>query len=52
MLARPAQRALDLAVGRALGLSRGAVAAARDALLDRVMARAAHGAAVRTAIGR
>jgi SAM-dependent methyltransferase len=52
MLARPAQRALDLAVGRALGLSRGAVASARAALLDRVATRAAHGAAVRTAIGR
>lgn len=50
MLARPAQRALDLAVGRALGLSRGEVERARTALVDRVEARAAHGAAVRLAL--
>jgi SAM-dependent methyltransferase len=50
MLARPAQRELDLAVGRALGLSRTALARARAALLDRVAAREAHGAAVRAAI--
>jgi hypothetical protein len=50
MLARPAQRALDLAVGRALGLSRGEVERARAALLERVQARAAHGEAVRRAI--
>jgi hypothetical protein len=47
MIARPAQRALDLAVGRALGLSRGEVERARAALVDRVEARAAHGRAVR-----
>jgi hypothetical protein len=50
MLERPAQRELDLAVGRALGLSRGDVARARAALVDRVEARLAHGAAVRAAI--
>jgi hypothetical protein len=52
MLARPAQRALDAAVGRALGLSRREVDRARSALLDRVEARLTHGAAVRAAIGR
>jgi hypothetical protein len=51
MLARAAQKELDLAVGRALGLSRGEVARARSALVDRVEARLAHGAAVREAIG-
>jgi hypothetical protein len=50
MLDRPAQRELDLAVGRALRLSRGEVDRARAALLDRVEARLAHGAAVRAAI--
>lgn len=52
MLARPAQRELDLVVGHALGLSRGEVARTRSALLDRVAARSAHGAAVKQAIGR
>jgi hypothetical protein len=52
MVARPAQRALDAAVGRALGLSRGEIDRARTALLDRVEGRLAHGAAVRAAIGR
>jgi hypothetical protein len=52
MLARPAQRELDAVVGHALGLSRGEVARARAALLDRVEARSAHGAAVKRAIGR
>lgn len=47
MLARPAQRELDLLVGRALGLSPREVEAARAALLDRVAARLAHAAAVR-----
>jgi SAM-dependent methyltransferase len=52
MLARPAQRELDAVVGHALGLSRAEIAAARAALLDRVEARSAHGAAVKRAIGR
>jgi hypothetical protein len=52
MLGRPAQRALDAAVGRALGLSRGEISRARTALLERVAGRLAHGAAVRAAIGR
>jgi hypothetical protein len=47
MLARPAQRELDLVGGRALGLGAGAVARARRALLARVEARLAHGAATR-----
>jgi methyltransferase family protein len=47
MLARPAQRRLDLLVGRALGLSAREVEASRAALLDRVGARLAHAAAVR-----
>ncbi len=47
MLARPAQRALDLAVGRALGLSDAEVARSRAALLDRVEARLSHAAATR-----
>jgi hypothetical protein len=51
MLDRPAQRELDLVVGRALGLSPGEVARARAALVDRVEARLAHGAAVRAALG-
>ncbi|HET8541858.1 MAG TPA: N-6 DNA methylase [Anaeromyxobacter sp.] len=51
MLERGAQRELDLVVGRALGLSPGAVARSRRALADRVEARIAHGAAVRAAIG-
>jgi hypothetical protein len=51
MLDRAAQRELDLVVGSALGLSRGEVARARAALVDRVEARLAHGAAVRAAIG-
>jgi SAM-dependent methyltransferase len=51
MIARPAQRALDLAVGRALGLGRGEVERARAALVDRVEARAAHGRAVRELLG-
>jgi len=47
MLARPAQRALDLAVGEALGLSPGQVEAARGALVERVTERLAHAAATR-----
>lgn len=46
-LDRPAQRELDLLVGRALGLSAGEVEASRAALLDRVAARLGHAAAVR-----
>jgi hypothetical protein len=51
MLDRPAQRELDLVVGHALGLGHAEVDRARAALLDRVEARLAHGAAVRAAIG-
>jgi len=50
MLDRPAQRELDLAVGRALGLGARDVARGRAALLERVLSRTAHGAAVRAAI--
>jgi hypothetical protein len=50
VLARPAQRELDLLVGRLLGLGRGAVGRARGVLLARVEARLAHGAAVRAAL--
>ncbi len=50
MLDRAAQRELDAAVGRALGLSPREIARTRAALLDRVLARLAHGAAVRAAI--
>jgi hypothetical protein len=47
MLARPAQRELDLLVGRAIGLSPRAVARTRSELLARVRARLEHAAAVR-----
>jgi SAM-dependent methyltransferase len=47
MLDRPAQRELDLLVGRALGLGAGAVRCCRAALLARVRARLDHAAAVR-----
>ncbi len=50
MLARPAQRELDLLVGRLLGDPPRAIADARRALLARVEARLAHGAAVREAV--
>jgi SAM-dependent methyltransferase len=50
VLARPAQRELDLLVGGLLGLGRGAVERSRRALLARVEARLAHGAAVRAAL--
>jgi hypothetical protein len=50
MLARPAQRELDLLVGRLLGLGPRAVSRSRRALQDRVRARLAHGAAVREAL--
>jgi hypothetical protein len=39
-------------VGAALGLGRDEVERARTALRDRVLARTAHGVAVRTAIAR
>jgi hypothetical protein len=52
MLDRPAQRELDLLVGRALGLSAAAVARARAALLARVEARLEHAAAVRGRLAR
>ncbi len=51
MLDRAAQRELDLVVGHALGLTPAAVVRARRALVDRVEARIAHGAAVRAAAG-
>ena len=47
MLARPAQRALDLLVGEAMGLGRGEVERHRRALLARVADRLEHAAAVR-----
>ncbi|MFO0585696.1 MAG: N-6 DNA methylase [Anaeromyxobacter sp.] len=47
VLARPAQRALDLAVGRALGLSPREVRRAEAALLERVEARLAHAGTIR-----
>jgi hypothetical protein len=51
MLDRPAQRELDAIVGHALGLAPSDVARSRRALVDRVEARLAHGAAVKSAIG-
>jgi SAM-dependent methyltransferase len=50
MLARPAQRALDLAAGALLGLSRTAVEAARRELAARVAERLARAERVREAI--
>jgi len=50
MLARPAQRELDHAVGEALGMSPAAVERARAEMLRRVEARLAHAAHVRDAI--
>ncbi len=50
MLDRAGQRELDLAVGHALGLGARDVSHARAALLERVLSRTAHGAAVRAAI--
>ena len=47
MLERPAQRALDLLVGRALGLGARAVEGSRRALLERVEGRLRHAGAVR-----
>ncbi|HYD41342.1 MAG TPA: N-6 DNA methylase [Anaeromyxobacter sp.] len=52
MLARPAQRALDEAVGAAMGLSARAVEAQRRALRERVEDRLAHAAAIRSASER
>ena len=51
MLARPAQRELDLVAGRLLGLSRAEVERRRRAMVDRVEARLAHAAATRHRIG-
>ena len=50
MLARPAQRELDLAVGRALGLAAGEVERGRRALLDRLEARLEKAAQIRRAL--
>ncbi len=50
MLERPAQRELDAIVGHALGFSPSDVARSRRTLIDRVEARVAHGAAVKSAI--
>jgi SAM-dependent methyltransferase len=47
MLARPAQRELDLLAGRALGLTAAAVERARRTLAERIADRLAHAAAVR-----
>lgn len=52
MLERPAQRALDLLCGRALGLSVRAVEQARRALVERVERRLARAAEIRAAIAR
>jgi hypothetical protein len=49
-LARPAQRALDLACGEALGLAPAAVERARRDLVARVAGRLAHAAQVRAAV--
>lgn len=49
MLARPAQRELDLAVGRALGLGAREVERGRRALLDRLLARLEKAAHIRAA---
>jgi hypothetical protein len=51
MLARPAQRALDAAVGEALGLAPAAVERQRRALVERVDARLAHAATIRARAG-
>jgi SAM-dependent methyltransferase len=50
MLARPAQRELDLAVGRALGLAARQVERGRRALLDRLEARLEKAAHIRRAL--
>ena len=52
MLDRPAQRELDLLVGRALGLTAAGVAAARREMVERVASRLAHAADVRAAVAR
>jgi hypothetical protein len=48
MLARPAQRELDLLAGRALGLSAADVERRRRALADRIEARLAHASSIRS----
>lgn len=50
MLARPAQRDLDLVAGRLLGLGAGDVERARRALIERIEGRLAHAAATRRAV--
>ena len=52
MLARPAQRALDQVVGRAMGLAQAEIREAARALLERVESRLAHAASIRAAAGR
>ncbi len=52
MLARPAQRALDVLAGRALGMSSRTVEAVRREMLARVEARLEHAARVRAAVAR
>ncbi len=52
MLARPAQRELDLLCGHALGLSARAVERARRALAERVERRLARAAAIRATLER
>jgi hypothetical protein len=52
MLARPAQRELDLLCGRALGLSARAVERTRLALVERVERRLARAAAIRDTLER
>jgi SAM-dependent methyltransferase len=52
VLDRPAQRELDLAVGRALGIAESGVRRARRTLLARVEARLAHAGTIRDALPR
>ena len=52
MLARPAQRELDLLVGSVMGLRTSEVGERRRALLERVEDRLRHAAAIRVAAGR
>jgi hypothetical protein len=52
MLGRPAQRELDLDVGRALGLGPGEVERGRRALLDRLAARLEQAAEIRARLAR
>ena len=52
MLERPAQQELDAIVGRALGLTRAAIATARREMVERVASRLEHAAQVRAAVAR